>query len=49
MKKKIVIVVILLVIALALLLIPKSAYQKIFNKNPNSTDDTMSYSLLVYL
>ena len=49
MKKKIVIVVILLVIALALLLIPKSAYQKIFNKNKDSMDDAMSYSLLVYL
>lgn len=49
MKKKIVIIVVLLVIALALLLIPKSAYQKIFNRGNNPDDNVMNYSLLVYL
>lgn len=49
MKKKIVIIVVLLAIALALLLIPKSAYQKIFNRKNNPDDNVMNYSLLVYL
>ncbi|MBR2891521.1 MAG: GerMN domain-containing protein [Bacilli bacterium] len=49
MKKKIVIIVILLAIALVLLFIPKSTYQKLFNKGDVDENNELSYSLLVYL
>ena len=49
MKKKIIIIVVLLAIALTLLLIPKSTYQKIFKSGQNTDENSMSYSLLVYL